>query len=466
VQPYTRLHPAAIVNRFASSDTASVINKRRIIMKKKLSVNASWGSGNQVNIEAAAVEPPARTRASAPDGRSHGEDAQGTPLCITVPSNSIPDNFTPLLFGVDSLYLSFPGDLSEEWEKKLEHLKLLAQSESEKEQAQAQLKIGEHLFEVSDHGAKRFPYILADNCFYIKLSGSRAKSLPLAHVQISSEYLHAVGEGAATANLCGIIAQFGSNAVPIISRADVFLDFICAVDFDGLNQECWMTRANLLAKYYDRRIPQPFTGWVVGAGGDLSSRLYEKTVEIEYKSRKFFFHELWQKRGWKLGDKVWRQEFQLRREVLKQLGTHTVPDLLQSFDALWRYLTQDWLRLAIPNATDATRTRWPTHPVWQSVSQVFDQFTEDQPRLARFRPQRLPREEWMLVNGLGGLTSFMASKGIEDFDEGWSEYLHRAKVFHHVHGRNLEDYILRKVKTKARRYNTLDNTTGGQDGDA
>jgi hypothetical protein len=436
-------------------------------MQKKLSVNASADSDNQAIIEAAAVRPPARTRASrAADGRTHSEDAKGTPPSNTVPSNSIPEQFTVLLFGVDSLYLSFPGNLSVEWEEKLEHLKLLAQSESEKEQSQAQLKIGEHLFEVSDHGAKRFPYILADNCFFIKFSSSRGKSLPLATVQISSEYLHAVGEGAATANLCSIIGQFGGNVgVPIISRADVFLDFICSVDFDGLDQECWMTRANLLAKYYDRRIPYPFTGWVVGQGGDLSSRLYEKTVEIEYKSRKFFFHELWQRRGWKLGDKVWRQEFQLRREPLKQLGMHTVPDLLQLYDALWRYLTQDWLRLAIPNPNDVTRTRWPTHPVWQSISQVFDQFMEERPRLERFRPQRIPREEWMLVNGLGGLTSFMASRGIEDFDTGLSEYVLRARVFHHVNGRNLEDYISHKVKVKARKYNTLDNTKGGQHGD-
>jgi hypothetical protein len=142
-----------------------------------------------------------------------------------------------------------------------------------------------------------------------------------------------------------------------------------------------------------------------------------------------------------------------------------VPDLLNSYDALWRYITQDWLRLAIPNPNDVTRTRWPTHPVWQAISQAFDQFTEDQPRLKRFRPQRIPREEWMMVNGLGGLTSFMASRGIEDFDEGLKEYVHRASVFHHVHGRDLKDYVSHKVKVKARKYNTLDNTRGNQHGD-
>lgn len=57
-------------------------------MQKKLSVNASAGSDDQAIIEAAAVSPPARMHAErAPDGRTHGEDSQGTPSCNTVPSN-------------------------------------------------------------------------------------------------------------------------------------------------------------------------------------------------------------------------------------------------------------------------------------------------------------------------------------------------------------------------------------------
>jgi len=419
---------------------------------------------DQDQYQSTATEPsPARSGASRTDGGGAGEADSALPSNRALSNSNNENKIKPLLFGVDSLYLSFPGNLTEASEKRLGHLKLLAQSESENEQALAQLKIGEHLFEVSDHGAKRFPYILADNCYLIKFSSTRAKALPLAQVQVSSEYLHAVGVAAATANLCSIIAHFGDQpAQPSISRADVFLDFVCTVDFDKMPQECWVTRANLLAKYYDRRIPQPFTGWVVGQGGDLSARLYEKTVEIIYKSRKDFFFQLWKPQGWQLTDVVWRQEFQLRREVLKQLGIHTTTDLLRQQGELWRYLTEDWLRLALPNPNDSTRARWATHPVWQALSQALP---TEQPRLTRFRPQRLPREEWMLVNGLGGLTSFMASRGIEDFGEGLGEYLHRAKEFHTEQGRDFDAYIERKVKTKARRYNTLDNT-GGQDGDA
>jgi hypothetical protein len=413
---------------------------------RQRSVNALVGSDNTSRPHANAAE------------RSDGEVAEGPQPSNRGPLNSISKQFIPLLLGVDSLYLSFPGDLSGKMEAELERLKLLGQSESEKEQAQAQLKIGEHLFEVLGNGAPRFPFILADNCFFIKFSRHRAKSLPMASVQISSEYLAAVGVEVATANLCNIIEQFGDvHGIPKISRVDVFLDFICPVDFDGLKQECWITRANLLAKYYDRRIPQPFTGWVVGIGGDLSSRLYEKTVEIEHKSRKFFFHDLWNLHGWKLGNKVWRQEFQLRRELLKQLQINTVPDLLRLKDELWRYLTEDWLRLAIPNPNDDTRTRWPTHPIWLAISKAYS-ITSGQPRLKRFHPQRLPRDDWMLVNGLGGLTSFMASQGIEDFGEGLGEYLHQAQHFHKVNGGDFFKYISSKVRSKSRKYNTLDNT--------
>jgi len=90
----------------------------------------------------------------------------------------------------------------------------------------------------------------------------------------------------------------------------------------------------------------------------------------------------------KVGDKVWRQEFQLRREVLKQLGISTIPDLLRLQGELWRYLTEDWLRLAILNPNDTTRTRWLTHPVWQAISEVY-KMPSDQPRLKRFCAQRL-----------------------------------------------------------------------------
>ena len=351
------------------------------------------------------------------------------------------------------------------WETRLENLKLLAQSESEKDQALAQFEIGGHLFEVKDHGARRFPFILTDNCYLIKLSRSTASSLPLAHVQVSSEYLMAVGAEKATANLQPVIAMLGGHdildSIPSISRVDVFLDFSCTINFDDLDQHCWVTRAHLLAKYYDRRLPCPFTGWVTGIGGSLSARLYDKTAEIDYKSHKEYMYELWSPQGWQKGQSVWRQEFQLRRDPLKQLGIEYLEELLEKQKSLWAYLTQDWLRLAIPNQNDATRSRWLTHPVWQAVSAAFSPDT-DQPRLTRFQPQRMPSNNWIFMNGLGGLTSFMAREGIDDFGEGLGEFLHQANDFH-LHRSQHQDgmyrYIRQKVALKGRRYNSILNSS-------
>ena len=143
----------------------------------------------------------------------------------------------------------------------------------------------------------------------------------------------------------------------------------------------------------------------------------------------------------------------------------TKPDFgvsLKPQGKLWRDLTEDWLRLAITNSRDTTRARCPAHRAWQAISWVYVPFL-DQPRLKRFHPQRLPREGWMLINGLGGLTSSRASRDIEDFGEGVGEYLHQAKQFHKMTGGDFHACIDRKVKARARKYNTPDNTKG--DGD-
>lgn len=409
-------------------------------------------------IGTAAVRPPDRTHAQrVPDGRGHGEDAEGTQFCNTVPSNDNIDNFKPLRFGVDSLYLSYHGQLADEWNIKLDDLKTKAQSEDEAEQALAQVRIGSHIFEVRDKGMPRFPYVLVDNCFFIKINRKQSKTLPMAHIQISSEYLAAVGVEAAEQDLHMVINTLGTvDGAASVSRADLFLDFVCADNLALIEQPDWITRANLMAKYFDCRLDEPFTGWVIGMGGNLHARLYEKVIEIVNKSQKTYLFGLWQANGWQVGEKVWRMEFQTEKQTLKELGIISLSDLLSQQAALWHYLTHDWLRLSIPNPSDTKRDRWPNQPLWDAIAGVYA-LPLDQPRLQRFRPARLPADERLFVHGLGGLTSFMASRGIEDFGEGLGEYLAQATEFHASKGEPFHSYVGRKIKAKARKYNTIEN---------
>lgn len=403
---------------------------------------------------------PARTRAPrAADGREHSEDSQGTPPSNTVPLKYNPDNSKLLRFGVDSLYLSYPGVLSEDWDKKLARLKELAQLEDELSQSIAQVTICEHLFEVRDKGAGRFSYVLVDNAYRIQASNSRSKSLPLAYVQISSEYLSHAGIEKAEEGLRYIVNTLGMVNEPAnISRVDMYADFCADCEMDAFEPlRDWVTRVETMSLHYSYG---RFSGWSFGSGGDIVARLYDKTLEVEKKSHKFYLHELWKAAGWDGDSQVWRMEFEAKRNALVSLQLPKLSHLLPNQAALWRYLTENWLRLTVPTESDSNRARWNNHPLWDFIASAFNS-EDEQTKLQRFNPARLPEDERLFVHGLGGITSFMASRGIEDLGEGVGEYLQQAKKYHVTRSGfkhdGMECYVGRKVKAKNRRYNTVRN---------
>ena len=380
------------------------------------------------------------------------------------PSNTAPSNYIDikkhsqiLRFGVDSLYLSYQGDLASSWDQKLEGLKLAAQSQEQAEKSLAQVKIGNHLFEVSGKGQQRFPFVLVDNCYRIQLSRSASKSMPLAYVQISSELLTTLSVQEAVKNLTFIINTFGLvKGEPQISRADVFVDFTCPLSMDSWKPMQWVTRAHKVWLHYERGL---FSGWSIGLGGNISARLYNKSLEL-VKSKKDYLKPLWKIAGWDEKEPIWRLEFEFHREALKELRVLELEDLTSHIAGLWKYACKDWLRLSIPNETDSNQTRWPNHPLWDFLTAV-DWSNHKGETLKRIRKERVPSDDALFINGLGGITSFMARHGIEDLGEGFAEYLVHAEHFHEHKGRfedkGLSHYIQEKVKAKARKYNTLDN---------
>ena len=376
---------------------------------------------------------------------------------ISIPKSESVDGFSVLRFGIDSLYLSYPGRLASSWAQRLEALKFAAQSTQESESSLAQVRIGEHLFEVKDKGKGRFPYVLVDNCFHIQLPSAQSVALPLAYVQLSSELLTALSVREAEQRLRFIINTFGKvESEPQVSRVDLFVDFVSPVTMDSWKPDAWITRADKIWSHYEKR---KFSGWSIGLGGVIGARLYDKTLEIQ-KSKKDYLKPLWSAAGWKEGQTVWRMEFEFKRDALKEMGIFSLDDLLPQLASLWRYATEHWLRLTVPHSSDSNQTRWPNHPLWDELSSVEWSEVSSVP-LARLRKERIPSDESLFINGLGGLTSFMARHGITDLGEGFGEFLAHAKRFHKNRkaqsGKDLARYVLDKVSTKARRYNTLEN---------
>ena len=371
-----------------------------------------------------------------------------------------------LRIGIDSLYLSYYGEISPEIDLELGLKKLLAQSRNAKDQAQAQWPVNGHIFEVSDKGQRvegqgGFAYILQDNAFRICLSSSSSRSLPLAYVQVSSEYLAHVGPEAAVQALTEIIATFGeAENVPTVSRVDLFADFQSNADMESFKREAWVTRAGSINTY---SVKGQFTGYTIGVGGPIASRLYNKTLEI-LKSHKTYLFDLWQRAGSDPDRHVWRQEFQIKREILNQLGIRSFEGLIRSQGGIWGYAAQTWLRLAIPQDADTNRARWATHPLWERLADIQWQLV-DVPLTRNFSPARVPSLEKLYRLRHSLLTSFMASQGIRDEAKGEDAFRQGARAFLASRCETrlniaYEDWLAMEVALKVKKYNTLANVPG------
>lgn len=390
-----------------------------------------------------------------------GEVEQDAPPSNTASNNCNSEYFKPLRWGVDSLYLSYPGELFPEVDTRLKELKRIAQSPEDHQKILAQYPIDGHIFEVKDKGAKLFPYILEDNAFRIQLS--RSKSLPMAYVKISSEYLTHVGPVEAEKALRLILEQFGTLEWGAnVSRIDLFVDFVSPEDMESWNRHAWVTRASGVNAY---AVDGAFSGWVVGAGGVISCRLYDKTLEIEKQSKKFYLHKLWKMAGWNGSDKVWRLEFELKREVLTQKGLSKLHEVLANLNGLWSYATTEWLRLTLPNEDDKTRSRWPIHPLWGYLSSI-DWETNGGPLSSRFTAARVPGDDKLFSTGLSTIISFMAREGIKDLYAGYEAFIAALYNYHagksHFLGLSFDDYIAEKVAIKGRQFNSILNAEAGK----
>lgn len=396
---------------------------------------------------------PARTAQPADGGRVGAK--QDTTPSNTVSNNSNPEYFKLLRFGIDSLYLSYPGQIHPEIDTSLKALKLQAQSSDPVEQAKAQCPMVGHLFEVKDKAPKGFAYVLEDGAFRIQLS--RSVKLPSAYVKISSAYLAHVGpeeaERVLTAELLPDLIEIRES--PNVSRIDMYADFVWSGTKEW-DREAWVTRASGIDAYSENTI---FTGWVVGRGAAISARLYYKLLQAAKIGANYLI-ELWQQAGWQANEQVWRLEFQLRREVLKQLKVGKLPEVLANLNGLWSYATTDWLKLTLPNPEDKTRCRWPVHPLWAYLSSI-DWETSGGNLTRTFDPARIPGDDKLLGMALSVLVSYMAREGIDDPYKG-HEALMAALYAHHNRiaeklGLTFDNYLDQKLGVKSRLFNTLRN---------
>lgn len=407
--------------------------------------------GFEVNVELVRqVE-----RASASPGEQ-GEELDTSPT-NRVSNKYNPEYFQPLRWGIDSLYLSFTGELQPEQESALERLKKLAQSDRLDQQALAQIPLCDHVFEVKDKASGMFAFILEDNCFRIQLSRAKATKLPMAYVKVSSEYLTHQTPAFILDDLREVLEQLGTiDYMPNVSRIDLFVDFASTEDMESWDRNAWVTRSNSVNQY---SVGGLFSGWAIGLGGDMVARLYDKVLEI-VTSHKTYLISLWKAVGWTGETRVWRMEFQFNREMLRQLGIKTYSDAESNLSGLWAYATGEWLRLTISTDADSNRSRWAIHPLWGYISSIDFETTGG--TLSReFSAKRVPSDQRLFDHAFSVLTSFMAREGIRDFYQGTEALI--TQLYHYLNNRamnagaSFDDFVDERIAVKAKRFNSILN---------
>lgn len=404
-------------------------------------------------MQDASLELPARAAA---DGSSEAP-ALDTPPTNRVSNKYNQEYFKLLRWGVDSLYLSFAGSLHADQEANLERLKKLAQAEQLSEQSAAQLAINHHVFEVKDKGTGLFPYVLDDNSFRIQLSRSRAKSMPMAYVKISSEYLTHKSIDNVMLDLLSVLNSLGvMESQAKVSRIDLFVDFASNENMESWGRNAWVTRSEKINQY---AIKGEFSGWSIGMGSTMAARLYHKMLEI-LTSNKGYLIPLWSAAGWDGETRVWRLEFEFKRDILSQFAVQPLATCRSHLNSLWSYATTEWLKLAIPTEADTNRSRWEIHPLWVLLSSV--DFETSGGALSReFTAQRIPSDQRLFDYGFSAISSYMAREGIIDLYDGVEAYYRG--LYHHINKRAMntgisyDQFLEERIAIKAKRFNSILN---------
>lgn len=361
-----------------------------------------------------------------------------------LPTNRAPGNCTVYRYGVDSLYLSFGGVLHDAWAVLLEQARNDAQSPDESIQAKAQVSILDHLFQVKSGGSKLYRYTLADGCFHIQLSRRRSGSqVPVAYVQLRSQFLTSVGVEQAVRQLRLVLSSMADlSGEPNVSRVDLFADYSSPCPLDSWTRDAWISRAHYIGTHFVQGVP---SGWSIG-GGDLQARLYDKVLELQ-KSGKDYLRVLWAAAGWTPDRPVHRLEFQVRNTPLKELGIRDFSSLMTGQGGLWRYMTEDWLRLAVPNPADDTKSRWPTHPLWVELS-AFPWADQEAAERAPLRKDQAPSVDALCRSLFAVLTSYMAVSSLTDPIEAGHRLLDDCEAYFDRYG--IETGIPFDARTHAR----------------
>jgi hypothetical protein len=204
----------------------------------------------------------------------------------------------------------------------------------------------------------RFPEY---HCF-ISITQSASRS-PNIYVSFTSEAIHwEYSEVELIERVTQDIESLGGTVINHkISRCDLYADFRIpgGLSLDFLNSSR-VGKAQHTSHFMKGDSLETF--YVGEKSSPLELRIYNKSVEIKKKGTEERWMLVWFTDN---VEDVWRIEFQIRRQVLKQYGINTIDDLRNQKADMWKYASGEWFSLRYRD--DENQTRCRVHEFWEKV---------------------------------------------------------------------------------------------------
>lgn len=330
-----------------------------------------------------------------------------------------------LSYGIDTLDLGLAvewGDSREELSKDLERGKAKASGWNH-------LKwrtLGDEQLHIYPSGKRNYRYHLLCSVGQIFIGKSDfRKGTPNVLVSFHAWSIWEIGWRECVRRVEQIFDALDGSIVYIKpSRVDLCIDFHIP---GGLNadfiKEHLVTRSQSTRQY--EKAGKLETFYLGGGKNAVQLRVYNKTVKAIKDKTLEFFWQVWDAHHY---ENVWRVEFQLRRPFLKNYGINTLGNLCDKNSAIWRYLTEEWCSLRLPD--DSNSSRRTVHPFWKAVQEGFPCQGEFCPLKKRKNPLQKPHLAWLISHIAGCLTTFGAFRCNLTMDQtlkDFREQLYQAK---------------------------------------
>lgn len=337
------------------------------------------------------------------------------------------------IYGIDTMELNIEVvDYNEDFKNFLDLFDNM-KKEAQEEYKEKLIKLENVSFVVKPKGQGFYAYKLECEDFHICFMNKKIEKTAPINVRFISSFLWQYNYKIAFELFKKWFENaFQSKIIKVqISRLDICCD-IDEISFNSNDSKKIITRArkreimNVDSQNYEGKV---FSGFTIAKGSPLMCRIYNKTLEIK-KSNKVWFEDIWKQYGWN-GKEVWRIEFQARRKILKELRVETINDIVNNFEGLWAYYTQNWCTMRQPNK-DINMSRWKICKKWETVQKINNIYN-----LKPLLREKIKRgdEETLLDLCLGSLTSLSAIKGFNNEKDAYK-------------------YLSEKIKKRNRKKNT------------